>query len=293
MWRFLPMGLLLMFIGGLVTGCREEATRPEEMPREPVVRVEATDAYLKHFGTPPQGEAGQAFARVGYLPSREFTGRLVPRPIFVFSEKEPYRKILEKLTSGDLIALSGDTLYSPFPTDLALEVDPPRDGTLQLRLTSGSAWPLEERRAAVRALTETALQFAEVERVQVWLNGAPFPGMPESGFVHDETLIADPGPPVLILMVGTWEEGESYPKEILVEFDRPVTIQGFTLYDAEGKQVEGDYFHSVFKMAVVLHPSHPESLDEGNRLRAEWQVVDTLGRANQGVTTLALQKYEH
>ena len=52
-------------------------------------------------------------------------------------------------------------------------------------------------------------------------------------------------------------------------------------------------YHSVFKMAVVIHPRHPESLGAGDQLRAEWRVVDTLGRANRGVTTLALQKYEH
>ena len=84
MWRYLPVWLGLFLAGCLVSGCREEASRPAEVPGESAVRVEATSAYLEHFGVPPQGEAGRAFARVGYLPVRKSPGRLVARPIFVF-----------------------------------------------------------------------------------------------------------------------------------------------------------------------------------------------------------------
>ena len=46
-------------------------------------------------------------------------------------------------------------------------------------------------------------------------------------------------------------------------------------------------------MAVVIHPESPQLFSEGTTLKAEWSVVDTLGRENSGVDTMPLVKYEH
>ena len=38
--------------------------------------VSASDAYLKHFGEPPQGKKGRAYARVAYLPIKNNPGKI-------------------------------------------------------------------------------------------------------------------------------------------------------------------------------------------------------------------------
>jgi hypothetical protein len=94
-------------------------------------------------------------------------------------------------------------------------------------------------------------------------------------------------------MAGAWEKGQDEPEEVLVEFDRPVKVNSFELYHLDGQKVEGEYFKSIFQMAVVVHPKLPELFQEGTSLRAEWNVVDELGRANSGVDTMPLKKLIH
>lgn len=279
-------GILLVFML-LLTGCQKE-TAEEFVPG----KVEATQAYLDQFGAPPQGKAGRAYARVGYLPSRDNPPRLVAKPVFVFSRQDELQKILEKLTSGDLIFASDPSVYNPFPRELSLTLEPISGRTLLIRLATTEEWR-KGLEIAASALAETALQFDEIEKVKISLNGSSLPGMPEEGYSHNRSLIEELGPPTLILMLAAWEGSEKQPKELLIEFDRPIKARDFELYRENGEKVEGDYYISIFKMAVVVHPGQPELFKEGTILKAQWSVVDELGRAGSGVTTMPLVKYVH
>jgi hypothetical protein len=46
-------------------------------------------------------------------------------------------------------------------------------------------------------------------------------------------------------------------------------------------------------MAVVVLPGDKTLYKEGDVLRAEWDVVDIMGRANSGSSTMLLRRYEH
>lgn len=278
---------ILLALTTLLIGCQKEPAE-EFTPG----KVEATEAYLDHFGVPPQGKAGRAYARVGYLPSRENPTQLVARPIFIFSEQDELQKILEKLISGDLIFESDESVYSPFPAGLSLTLEPITGKTLHIMLATTQGWS-SGLDIAASALAETALQFDEVRKVKVSLNGSPPPDMPEEGYSHNGNLIGKLDPPTLILMLAAWEKDEKDPKEILIEFDRPIKVQKFELSHENGKKVEGDYYISIFKMAVVVRPKQPELFEEGSILKAKWSVVDELGRANSGVSTMPLGKDVH
>ena len=94
-------------------------------------------------------------------------------------------------------------------------------------------------------------------------------------------------------MAGMWERGGDSPDELLAEFDRPVKINNFKLFMRSGEAVDGEYFTSIFQMAVVVLPKDPTLYQESTVLRAEWDVVDGLERSNSGTTTLPLLRYEH
>ncbi len=79
----------------------------------------------------------------------------------------------------------------------------------------------------------------------------------------------------------------------MVEFDRPIKVNSFKLSDASGEMIEGEYFTSIFQMAVIVHPENPELYKKGVRMHAEWEVVDYLGRIGQGSRTLPLHRYDH
>ena len=101
------------------------------------------------------------------------------------------------------------------------------------------------------------------------------------------------GPPAPVLLAGMWEQGTDNLDELLVEFDRPVKVKNFKLYDSSGKSIEGEYFTSIFQMAVVVLPGDKTLYKEGDVLRVEWDVVDFMGRVNSGSSTLPLRRFEH
>jgi hypothetical protein len=94
-------------------------------------------------------------------------------------------------------------------------------------------------------------------------------------------------------MAGMWEKGTDNLDELLVQFDRPVKVNSFTLYDSSDKLIDGEYFTSMFQMAVVVMPGDKSLYKEGDLLRAEWDVTDEKGRANSGTNSMALRRYEH
>lgn len=269
-------------------GCQQE-----EIQQESSGIVEATQAYEKSFGLPPQGKAGRAYAAVGYLPVKDKPDTFGPLPIFLFAEESQQEKVLSKLVSGDLVTSQNWIYYNPFPNDLEVTFNSKENGSLTIDLLTKEDWESNDLHAGAIAIIETSLQFNDVQSVKVLLNGVAVPGTSESGFQMNRDLIIEVPPPTLILMAGAWEKGEETPEEILVEFDRPVKVEEFKLYHIDGTEVQGEYYKSMFQMAVVIHPKSPNLFRESTSLRAEWSVVDELGRANSGIDTMQLIRYEH
>ena len=255
--------------------------------------VEVNPAYQKYFGSVPAVKEGRAYAHVAYLPLKDNPQKLGPQPIFLFAAENRYKHVLQKLISGDLVEVQKTIFYHPFPDSLDLTIHPLKKDILPLELQTDSHWDLADQKMSLNALTETALQFEEVKGVTIKINGTTPPTMPEEGCRHDEEHIVDPLPPILILMAGTWESGGQNPEEILLEFDRPVEIKELNLFHADGRKVEGDYFTSIFQMAAVIHPEHPEKFREATLLKAEWAVIDNLGRQNSGTDTMPFKKLAH
>jgi len=283
---------LVMFVSFLsLTACQQE--EPPVAATKTTGVVKSTQAYLDNFGTPPQGKSGQAFARVGYLPLQTAPDKLRPVPLFLFSEKEELRQILERLVSGELLSQRRSELYNPFPDDLELSVKSPEGPIATIALTSQQSWPDTDQIAAGQALAETTLQFSRINRVVVLHSGVPLPQMPADGYLHEPQLLVKVEPPELVLIAGVWEDGSDALSEILVEFDRPIKVNKFDLYDEAGKSVDGDYFTSIFQMAVVVHPKEPGHYQEAALLRAEWDVVDDMGRSNRGSDSLPMMRIEH
>jgi hypothetical protein len=269
-------------------GCQQDETQ-----KESTGIVEATSSYLENFGVPPQGKAGRAYATVGYLPVKEMPGKFGPLPIFLFTEENQLVKVLTKLVSGDLVTSQKQIYYNPFPNDLEIVIESEDGNVLTIDMLTRENWERDAQRAGSLALKETALQFNHVQKVKLLLNGSVVQGMPSGGIQSDSDLMIEVPPPLLILMAGAWEEGHKDPKEILIKFDRPVKVEKFKLYHLDGQEVQGEYYKSLFQMAVVIHPESPSVFQEGATLRAEWSVVDELGRNNSGVDTMQLFKYEH
>jgi hypothetical protein len=211
----------------------------------------------------------------------------------LFTEDRQIEKVLKKLVSGELITSDKQPYDNFFPDDLVIQTEPIQDGTLGLDVATSQEWVGESQRAGLIALMETALQFDSVQSVKVTLNGVPLSWVPEVGYQQQPDLIIDVPPPLLILMAGAWENGQDTPEELLVEFDRPVKVNSFELFHEDGRKVEGEYYKSIFQMAVVVHPKFPELFQEGTALRAKWNVVDELGRANSGIDTLKLKRLDH
>ena len=284
----LLLTIFLPFVVFNLVGCEQK-----DIPQEKSGIVEATDAYLKFYGVPPQGKAGRAYAAVGYLPTKDNPKKIGPLPIFLFTEEGQLEKVLKKLVSGDLITSNKQIYDNPFPEDLEIVVKSLQEGALVLDLVTTQKWEGEIQQAGTVAIMETALQFNEVKSLKVLLNGVPLPWIPDSGYQQSLDSVIDVPLPTLILMAGAWERGHGTPEEILIEFDRAVKVNSFELYHLDGQKVEGEYFKSIFQMAVVIHPKSPDPFQEGTSLRAEWNVVDDLGRENNGVDTMQLKKFIH
>lgn len=289
MYRRLFIGSALIVIGILMTGGCERQSPP---PLGGTVK--ASTAYVTHFGQPPTPQQGMCFARVGYLPLRSDPGKVRAMPFFLFRETGQLQQLLDRLVSGTIPLPPEDGLFNPFPQGTTVRVGAEEGGTVTLHLTFAGPLPPERERSAMAAtLTETASQFEGISRVIILGNGQPFPGAPTEGFRHDPEHVAAVGPPVLLMIVGSWENGQDHPEEIHANFDRPVTIGTFRLGTADGQQLDGEYFQSVFNMAVVIHPANPAAFHEGEILHATWDVTDNLGRRGQGQGPFPLQRHDH
>lgn len=288
MARKLLLGFFVLLSAALLAGCEKKA------PPAPAGTVKASPAYVEYFGPPPTPESGTCFARVGFFPLRSDPGKLRPVPFFLFREEGQLQLVLDRLVSGEVTFPAESALFNPFPAGTRIQVRSLEEGVTELTLSLESTSTVAPDLAAMAAaLTETAVQFDEVKRVRILLNGVPLEGMPADGFGHEPQRIASPDSPMLLMVVGSWEQGAEDLEEILANFDRPVTIGSFRLRDAAGQEVKGKYYQSAFNMAVVIHPEAPSAFREGVALSAAWDVTDALGRHGKGEAVFGLQRHEH
>jgi hypothetical protein len=284
----LLIGTFVLLTVALLAGCEKKSPPP------PTGTVQASPAYMEYFGQPPTPESGTCFARVGYYPLRGDAEKVRPVPFFLFREEGQLALLLERLVSDEVTFPAESTHFNPFPVGARIQIHALEEGVLELALNLGGTDAGSAELAAMAAsLTETAVQFDEVNKVRIMLDGAPLAGMPDGGFGHEPKRIATPDAPLLLMVVGNWEHGAEDPEEILANFDRPVTVSNFRLRDASDREVQGNYFQSVFNMAVVIHPEDPSLFREGVTLSAEWEVVDGLGRHGQAEGDFRLQRHEH
>lgn len=284
--------LLLVLLFPLIAGgCRKEQASP------PVVeaKVTATEAYLTHFGPVPTVQEGTAHAMVGYLPKADKPEQLVPLPLYLFSESNRMQLLIERLLTVDSEATERIGASNPFPAGLILNTLI-RDGDLlNVDLIGGPELVEDSQRMQTihAVLGHSLLQFPGVKRVRLSVNGVFPQGFAAEGVVPDPAVVTSAGEPKLIGVVGLWEPGTSHPQEVSVFFDRPLSVNLLDLRGDDGNPIEGEQFRSVFDMAVVVLPKHPQRLSEGLQVTVKFDVIDKLGRTAQGEKTFPLVRMEH
>lgn len=286
MHKYLSICLALLL--AVAVGCQDNVDQVVVQ----VGNVAANQAYLENFGEPPEVKSGQGYARVAYLPLRSDLNRVRAIPLYLFTDDKPLLRVLTRLVDGSLDLPGSHPQFVPFPPDTKVAVNPVVDGVLDVSLTLPEI-SASQLHAGVMSLVETACQFEYVTHVIIRVNGELLPSMSEAGFQSDPNRIAAVAPPTLIMIAGMWEAGADNPEEILINFDRPVTVERCEVFDSEGQKVKGEYFVSAFKMAVVIHPENAERYQNGVMLRVLWRVQDVLGRSSAGDTLLPLRRFEH
>jgi germination protein M len=284
------LGAILIFLAVvLLAGC----DRPEPKAA-PAASARANAAFLQHYGEPPLPEQGTCYARVGYYPLAGEPGKVRPVPFFLFRENDQLARLLERLLENHWEFSPESGLHNPFPGGSRVVISGQAGDSVTLDLLfSGEGIGEEALGQMIAPLVETALQFEELERVFITVAGVPLAKMPADGFRRDPARIAPPGPPLPLMVVGSWAEGEENLEELLINFDRPVEVHELRLTDAAGREIKGDYYRAGFDMAVVVHPAEPGALREGTALRVAWRLEDRLGRSGSGEQEFALQRYDH
>jgi hypothetical protein len=202
--------------------------------------------------------------------------------------------LIERLLTVDPAASERIGTSNPFPAGTLLNTLIQDGDLLTVDLGGELTLPGDPARwRQIHALLgHSLLQFPGVARLRVTVNEQLPPGYPEEGRVPDPAVVASPEEPKLIGVVGIWEPGKGL-QEVSVFFDRPLEVKHIELLEHGAGQVAGERFRSVFDMAVVVLPAHPEDLEEGEPMTIKYDVVDRLGRAAQGEKTLPLSRMEH
>jgi len=273
----------------LLAGC-EQGTPVSSPPLHGKVR--ATDAYTRYFGEAPLPEQGLCFARSWFFPVRDEPTRLLPVPLFLFDDQNEMPQIVTRMLAMSKFVGSSAPFEIPFPAGMELRHFELAERTARLNLVYPGE-PLEELRlqSIAASLTETLAQFDTVDKVYLSINGRPWAAMPPGGFRGDAGRVVPPGPPRLLMAAGSWEPGADNPHELLINFDRPMHVRSIDVRLADGRPVRGEYFHSVYKMAVVIRPERPELLKEGTKLKVRWAVSDRMGRSAEGEEMLGLLRF--
>lgn len=282
--------LFMIFPLLLNGGCRkEQASAPVAE-----AKVTATDAYLTHFGPVPTVQEGSAYAMVGYLPKADNPEQLVPLPLYLFSESNRMKMLIERLLTVDSEATERIGASNPFPPGIILNTLIQDGDQLNVDLIGDLdlVKDLPRMRTIQAVLGHSLLQYPGVKRLRLTVNGELPQGFAAEGIVPDPGVVASAGEPKLIGVVGVWESGASQPQEVSIFFDRPLNVNRLEINEHGGDPVEGEQFRSVFDMAVVVVPKHPERLSEGLPMTVKFDVVDKVGRSAQGEKTLPLVRLE-
>jgi len=278
-----------------MAGCeRREPPQPAVSSPTTSGSIEASGAYLRFFGAPPSVAEGSCFALVGYYPLAGDPGKVVPFPLFMFNRENRMQVMVEQLLQWGEGWDMGGVARNPFPPgtelySLTREEDLVRVELSPVVLREAGA---PEKRLILAVLGHTLVQFEGVRRVMVVAGGELLPFQAERGFFPDPDAVLPPGEPTVLSVVGVWEEGSREAQEVSVFFDRPVAVQQIEL-SSDGRRLEGEYFRSVFDMAVVVRPQAPGAVREGMPVQVEWIVNDPLGRPGEGKKTFALRRLEH
>lgn len=279
----------------LLSGCPgEEKEKPPQTQAWTQGNVRATGSYIEFFGEPPTVKQGTCYAQVGYYPLAEAPGKLRPFPLFLFNPDKRLELVTDHLLHWGEGWDMGGILLNPFPPETQL-VSLGREGDLVRVELSPEIAEVDEfqRQVVINVIGLTLTQFEGVSRVMVIAGGELLPEQAEKGFIPDASAVAGPGEPLVLAVTGTWEEGRKDPEEVSIFFDRPITVEEIDLIDERGNPLEGDYYRSVFDMAVVLHPANPAAITEGIPLKVAWKVTDRLGRKGAGEKTFSLKRLEH
>jgi hypothetical protein len=289
MVRFLFL-LMLAILLAASGGCE----RKQEAPAQEASNVEATQAYRTFFGEPPTVAEGNCYALVGYYPLAAAPGKISPFPLFMFNREEQLQVVTEQLLRWGEGWDMGGVSVNPFPPGTEL-LSLTRSGDLvRVELSEPALTESDPagQKLILAVLGHTLAQFEGVDRVQVVAGGTLLPQQAERGFYPDPEAVMPPGEPRALAVAGVWEEAAANPEEVSVFFDRPVRVEEVRV-SVDGRRLEGDYFTSVFDMAVVIRPKEPALLQEGLPVTVAWRVVDRLGRKGEGEQTFALARVEH
>ena len=285
----------VLFSAMLLSACpAEEKEKTSKTPAWSQGNVRATGSYIEHFGEPPTVKEGTCYAQVGYYPLADAPGKLRPFPLFLFNPDKRLELVTEHLLHWGEGWDMGGVLLNPFPPGTQL-VSVTREGDLvRVEISPEIKWVEEpQRQAVINVLGLTLTQFEGVSRVMVIADGELLPDQAEKAFFPDVSVVAGPGEPLVLAVTGTWEEGSKDPEEVSIFFDRPITVEEVDLIDESGNPLQGEYYRSVFDMAVVLHPADPAAVTEGMPLKVAWKVSDRLGRKGAGEKTFKLKRLEH
>ncbi|WP_429885445.1 GerMN domain-containing protein [Geoalkalibacter halelectricus] len=285
MFRLLATVILL---GTLVLfGCRQQQ-------EPPTARVVASEAYRSYFGEPPTVAEGVCYALVGFYPLADDPTQFRPVPHFTFATQGRPQMLLQQVMFGPEAFGMDDFLINPFPENASLREVSVSDGLATAYFSPELMQVRSDlQQAMLAAIGHTLLQFEEIERVQVMVGGQIPPLFPEGDISLQGTEVVDPGPPVLLQAL-LHEDSDAIPGEMLVFFDRPVEVRSFVMEFPQGEAVQGDYFTSVFDMAVVVHPADPGRIRPGDEVYLSWNIVDGKGRESwgDGLWPLALLSHD-
>ncbi len=261
----------------------------KEIPAEKSGKVTATSAYEKYFGAAPSVDKGAAFAFVIYFPSSTETGKVVPFPFFTFDEGSIKKVAVERLLGGmDSGSYHGE--FIPFPGGSRLIAINDDKGTVTLNFSKELNISAEA--AIAHAFALTLLQFKGVKEIRLQVEGRE---SPLGALVKNigDSAVRQPSPPRLLSVTAMRDKGARDIEEVNAFFDRPVEVKELKLISRNGRQLEGDLYHSVFDMAAVLKPKEPGLFKERMQIKVRWKVVDKLGRQSEGDSVWLLEIKEH
>lgn len=286
--------LLLLVLSLVLLGCQKKQDELKDEPQTRSGRVEATSAYRAYFGEPPTVPEGLCFAVVGFYALQDQPGQLMPVPHFTFALTDRPRLVLEQVMMGGEPLGMEHLFVNPFPQGSLINSFALNENLASVDFSREILDVAPELQPALLAsLAHTLLQFDEIEKLRVTANGQPLPYAPDQGLLSaDPALVMEPHPPSL-LQAFLHDDEDAIPGEMLIFFDRPVTIKAFSLEFPQAKAVCGDYFTSVFDMAVVVHPEDAGRIRVGDEVFISWHVVDGRGREARGEAFFPLGHLSH